>query len=129
MCAGSIIHSSRDRQDIRFMGGLVSFIPMRVVCLNLANLSLCGFPFLAGFYSKDLILEIAFANPLNEIRFLLYALATGLTVCYTFRLVYYCLSGDYNLRFIHSVRDEDKIITTPITSLRFGAIIRGRILS
>ena len=110
------------------MGGLISFMPLRVVCLNLANLSLCGFPFLAGFYSKDLILEIAFFNPLNEIRFWLYALATGLTVCYTFRLVYYTLRGDYNLSFMHSVRDEDHIITTPIIGLRFGAIIRGRIL-
>ena len=128
ICAGSIIHRSGDRQDIRSMGGLISFMPLRVVCLNLANLSLCGFPFLAGFYSKDLILEIAFFNPLNEIRFWLYALATGLTVCYTFRLVYYTLRGDYNLSFMHSVRDEDHIITTPIIGLGFGAIIRGRIL-
>ena len=69
ICAGSIIHGRGDRQDIRTMGGLVNFMPLRVMMINLANLSLCGFPFLAGFYSKDLILEVAFLGPLNEICF------------------------------------------------------------
>ena len=69
MCAGSIIHRVGDYQDIRIIGGLVNFMPIRVMCINLANLALCGFPFLAGFYSKDLILEVAFLNPLNEVSF------------------------------------------------------------
>ena len=129
ICAGSIIHRAGDSQDIRTIGGLVYFIPLRVVCLNLANLSLCGFPFLAGFYSKDLILEIAFLSPLNEVGFWLYCFATGLTVCYTFRLVYYRLRGDYNLRNIHSVNDEGFIMTSPIIGLGLGAIIRGSLLS
>jgi len=111
MCAGSIIHSVGDYQDIRMMGGLVNFMPIRVMCINLANLALCGFPFLAGFYSKDLILEVAFLNPLNEVCFWLLAFATGLTVCYRFRLVYYRLRGDYNLRSVSSVRDSDVLMT------------------
>lgn len=69
ICAGSIIHSAGDYQDIRIIGGLVNFIPLRVISINLANLALCGTPFLAGFYSKDLILEIAFFSPLNELCF------------------------------------------------------------
>ena len=129
ICAGSVIHRSKDRQDIRSIGGLISFMPLRVVCLNLANLSLCGFPFLAGFYSKDLILEVAFIGLLNEVRFWLYALATGLTVCYTFRLVYYTLRGDYNLRTMHNVSDESFFITRPMIILRLGAVIRGSALS
>jgi len=69
MCAGSIIHRVNGYQDIRMMGGIVNFIPIRVSAMNLSNLSLCGFPFLAGFYSKDLLLEIAFSRILNEICF------------------------------------------------------------
>ena len=67
--AGSIIHSVGDYQDIRVIGRLVSYMPLRVIMINLANLALCGTPFLAGFYSKDLILEVAFMNELSGVCF------------------------------------------------------------
>lgn len=69
ICAGSIIHRVGDYQDIRVMGRMVKFIPLRVARINLANLALCGTPFLAGFYSKDLVLEVAFCSTLNEVCF------------------------------------------------------------
>nr|QFQ01338.1 NADH dehydrogenase subunit 5 [Nematocarcinus gracilis] len=129
MCAGSIIHSASDYQDIRMMGGLVSCMPLSVMSINLANLALCGTPFLAGFYSKDLILEVAFASPLNEVCFWLFVFATGLTVCYTFRLVFYTLSGEFNLGGLSGVTDEDSIMTTPMMWLGLGAIVGGAALS
>nr|YP_010049517.1 NADH dehydrogenase subunit 5 [Mirocaris indica]QPL15852.1 NADH dehydrogenase subunit 5 [Mirocaris indica] len=129
MCAGSIIHSVGDYQDIRVMGGLVKFMPVSVMSLNLANLALCGTPFLAGFYSKDLILEVAFASPINEVCFWLFVLATGLTVCYTFRLVYYTLSGEFNLGSLVSVSDEGSTMTYPMLGLGLGAIFGGAGLS
>nr|YP_010926813.1 NADH dehydrogenase subunit 5 [Procletes levicarina]WKF54320.1 NADH dehydrogenase subunit 5 [Procletes levicarina] len=129
MCAGSIIHSAGDYQDIRVMGGLVSFMPLSVMSINLANLALCGTPFLAGFYSKDLILEVAFFNPLNEFCFWLLAGATGLTVCYTFRLIFYSLSGVYNLSSTSGVSDEDSTMTWPMIGLGIGAISGGASLS
>nr|YP_007474220.1 NADH dehydrogenase subunit 5 [Opaepele loihi]AEX32610.1 NADH dehydrogenase subunit 5 [Opaepele loihi] len=129
MCAGSIIHSVGDYQDIRAMGGLVKLMPVSVMSLNLANLALCGTPFLAGFYSKDLILEVAFASSLNEVCFWLFVLATGLTVCYTFRLVYYTLSGDFNLSSLAAVSDEDSVMTYPMLGLGLGAIFGGAALS
>ncbi|WP_435326013.1 proton-conducting transporter transmembrane domain-containing protein, partial [Klebsiella pneumoniae] len=55
MCAGAIIHNVKEYQDIRTIGNLILFIPLTCICMNLANLALCGAPFLAGFYSKDLI--------------------------------------------------------------------------
>lgn len=67
--AGSIIHRVGDYQDIRVIGRLVAYMPLRVMIINLANLALCGRPFLAGFYSKDLILEVAFMNELNRVCF------------------------------------------------------------
>lgn len=129
MCAGAVIHSVKDYQDIRIIGGLVYHIPLTGICINLANLALCGTPFLAGFYSKDIILEVAFISPINLVSFLLYALATGLTVCYTMRLVYYSLSGDFNLGNLYSIRDEGKIITNPIMGLRVGAVFGGATLA
>ena len=129
ICAGSIIHRAGDYQDIRIIGGLVNYMPVRVMSINLANLALCGTPFLAGFYSKDLILEVAFRENLNEVCFLLYTIATGLTVCYTFRLVYFRLRGAFNLRSLRRVRDEDVVITYPIIMLGGGAIVGGALLS
>ena len=69
MRAGSIIHRVGDYQDIRVIGCLVGYMPLSVMIINLANLALCGTPFLAGFYSKDLILEVAFMNELNVVCF------------------------------------------------------------
>nr|QFK69677.1 NADH dehydrogenase subunit 5 [Parapenaeopsis tenella] len=129
MCAGAVIHSVKDYQDIRMMGGLVYHMPLTSMMMNLANLALCGTPFLAGFYSKDMILEVAFMSSINFIIFVLYVLATGLTVCYTMRLVYYSLSGDFNLGNLYSVGDEAKIMTNPMMGLGCGAIFGGAILS
>ena len=129
MCAGSVIHRVKDYQDIRIMGGLVYHMPLTRMCINLANLALCGTPFLAGFYSKDMVLEVAFMSPINLISFLLYVIATGLTVCYTMRLVYYSLSGDFNLGNLYLVSDNASVMTSPIISLSGGAVLGGAILS
>ena len=129
ICAGSVIHSVKDYQDIRIIGGLVYHMPLTRMCINLANLALCGTPFLAGFYSKDMILEVAFISSINLVIFVLYALATGLTVCYTIRLVYYTLSGSFNLGNLYRVSDESSIITSPMIFLSIGAITGGASLS
>nr|QFQ01351.1 NADH dehydrogenase subunit 5 [Oplophorus typus]QUL61617.1 NADH dehydrogenase subunit 5 [Oplophorus typus] len=129
MCAGSVIHSVGDYQDIRVMGSLVKFMPLSVASINLANLALCGTPFLAGFYSKDLILEVAFSGSLNEVCFWLLVASTGLTVCYSFRLVYYTLSGDFNLSGVSVVSDEDGVMTLPMIWLGLGAVFGGACLS
>ena len=129
ICAGAVIHNVKDYQDIRVIGRLVNQIPLTTFCINLANLALCGSPFLAGFYSKDLILEVAFISSINILIFMLYCLATGLTVCYTFRLVYYTLRGDFNLHSLYSIRDESELITNPMLCLAAGATFGGCILS
>ena len=69
ICAGLIIHNIKNNQDIRCMGGLRIFIPLVSINFNVSNLALCGFPFLAGFYSKDLILEIVLFSNFNIIIF------------------------------------------------------------
>nr|ASM82638.1 NADH dehydrogenase subunit 5 [Bittacus planus] len=129
MCAGSIIHNMKDSQDIRLMGGLTLQMPLTSSCLNIANLALCGMPFLAGFYSKDLILEIVSLSYLNMFSFLLYFVSTGLTVCYSFRLIYYSLTGEFNSNSLHPLNDEGWVMLRGMMGLLFMAIMGGCMLS
>nr|WNL54245.1 NADH dehydrogenase subunit 5 [Microcerotermes unidentatus] len=96
MCAGGVIHSMGDSQDIRFMGGLSVYMPFTSSSLMVSNFALCGMPFLAGFYSSDFILEMFSMSYINMFGFLLLFVSTGLTVCYSFRLFYFVLCGDFN---------------------------------
>nr|AUN45068.1 NADH dehydrogenase subunit 5 [Aegla aff. longirostri MHT-2018] len=129
MCAGVVIHNVKEYQDIRFMGSLVKSMPLTAMCMNLANMALCGTPFLAGFYSKDLILEVAFMSWINMISFLLYIIATGLTVCYTFRLIYFSLTGNFNLSSMTLIQDNSSIMTSPMLALSMGAVVSGAAIS
>jgi NADH-ubiquinone oxidoreductase chain 5 len=106
ICAGRIIHNINNFQDIRVIGNLGNYIPITSVCFNISNLALCGIPFLAGFYSKDIILEIVASSEINIIIFFLYFFSTGLTVCYSFRLVFYSFSGNLNCRTLNVLSDE-----------------------
>lgn len=129
MCAGCIIHNLGDCQDIRFMGGLVNLIPLTCRIFVISNLALCGLPFLAGFYSKDLILEFFSGGFVNLYIYLIFYVSTGLTVCYTFRLLYYTIFGSFNYLSFHSLRDEGFIILKGISGLIFLVIFGGRILN
>nr|AIW58408.1 NADH dehydrogenase subunit 5 [Mythimna separata] len=129
MCAGVIIHMMNDMQDIRFMGGISLFIPMTSLCMNISNMALCGIPFLAGFYSKDLILELVSFSNLNLSIFFLYYFSTGLTMFYTFRLVMYLMVNDYNLMSIYNLYDEDYVMLKSMMVLLFMSIISGSFLS
>lgn len=129
ICAGVIIHNTKNAQDIRFIGGLRIRIPLTCSCFNIANLALCGIPFLAGFYSKDLILETVALSHINFFSFFLFFFSTGLTVCYSFRLVYYSITGDFNRTSLNILNDKGWTITFRIFFLILIAIIGGRILS
>lgn len=128
MCAGSIIHNIKNSQDIRIIGSLRIRIPLTCSCFNVANLALCGIPFLAGFYSKDLILEIVMLSYVNVFSFFLFFFSTGLTVCYSFRLVYYSITGDFNSRRLHPLNDSGWTILFRICFLTVIAVIGGSIL-
>lgn len=129
MCAGAIIHNMNNNQDIRLMGSLSLLIPLSSACFNVANLALCGIPFLAGFYSKDLILEIVSLSYINIFSFFLFFFSTGLTVCYTFRLLFYTIIGGSNFSSLNLLRDEGWIILKRIIGLMIISIIGGSILS
>nr|YP_010947391.1 NADH dehydrogenase subunit 5 [Prismosticta regalis]WGO62407.1 NADH dehydrogenase subunit 5 [Prismosticta regalis] len=129
MCAGVIIHMMNDIQDIRYMGGVSFYIPLTSLCLNISNLSLCGIPFLSGFYSKDLILEMVSFSNLNMLIFFFYYISTGLTMFYTIRLIMYMLINDYNLLSIYNLYDEDYVMLKSMFTLLFMSIVSGSLLS
>nr|UDF83698.1 NADH dehydrogenase subunit 5 [Vermileo comstocki] len=129
MCAGAIIHNMGNSQDIRLMGGLSYSMPMTSSCFNVANLALCGMPFLAGFYSKDLILEIVSLSYINMFSFFLFFFSTGLTVSYSFRLVYYSMTGDLNCSSLNMLNDEGWIMLKSMIGLLIMSIVGGSMLS
>nr|WKU84246.1 NADH dehydrogenase subunit 5 [Xylota quadrimaculata] len=129
MCAGAIIHNMNNSQDLRLMGGLSLYMPLTSSCFNVANLALCGMPFLAGFYSKDLILEIVSLSMVNLFIYYLFFFSTGLTVCYSLRLVYYSMTGDLNCGALNVLNDESWIMLRGMLGLMIMSIVGGSMLS
>nr|AII02232.1 NADH dehydrogenase subunit 5 [Oegoconia novimundi] len=129
MCAGMIIHMVNDMQDIRYMGGMSLYIPLTSLCLNISNLALCGIPFLAGFYSKDMILEVVSLSNLNLFIYFLYYISTGLTVFYTIRLLMYLMVGDYNLIGVYNLFEETYSMVKGMLVLLIMSIISGSFMS
>ena len=129
ICAGYIIHGMNDCQDIRYMGNIVSQRPLLRIYFTVSNLSLCGMPFLAGFYSKDIILEIIFISNTNIFIIFLYFIATFFTVVYTFRLIYFSMVNSIKLRPYNSFRDNDYGILNYIYIIQFIVVIGGSILT
>nr|YP_011010167.1 NADH dehydrogenase subunit 5 [Hermatobates djiboutensis]WPW46691.1 NADH dehydrogenase subunit 5 [Hermatobates djiboutensis] len=124
LCAGLIIHIMNDSQDIRHMGSLSMQIPFTMSCFLISNLSLCGFPFLSGFYSKDLILEFSSFSGNNFYCWFILYFSVGLTVSYTFRLIYYsliCPSFSYVCQSYH----EDLYMNTSMILLTLFSVLSG----
>lgn len=129
ICAGNIIHTIGNFQDIRYMGNMIIQIPLTCVIFNIANLSLCGFPFLAGFYSKDLILEFISIDYINIYIYILFFVSTGLTIIYTIRLIYYRIIGNLNFLRLNSIVESSLVILKRILILVFIVNVGGRMLS
>nr|WBK02817.1 NADH dehydrogenase subunit 5 [Inocellia sinensis]WBK02830.1 NADH dehydrogenase subunit 5 [Inocellia sinensis] len=128
MCAGMIIHCLGDVQDIRYMGKLVNFMPVTLICMNISNMALCGLPFLAGFYSKDLILEMMSMSYTNFLIYLLFYISTGLTVSYSVRLVYYSMMNKFNYYSLFCINENSKFMLMGMMGLVFMAIFGGSML-
>lgn len=123
LCAGFFIHRIGDIQDARLIGSISLFSPIISVFFFCSSISLCGFPFISGFYSKDLIIEIIFISCLNFFIFILLFISTLFTLTYSVRLTYYiCIRFTSKSSF--SVSD-DSLMFIPITSLFIMSIFGG----
>nr|ALO77670.1 NADH deshydrogenase subunit 5 [Formicomus sp. FOR01] len=125
MCAGNIIHNLSNCQDIRYMGGLVNSMPLTCVFINISNLALCGIPFLSGFYSKDLIVEVMSMGILNLYIYIIFYVSIGLTVCYSFRLVYYLFVGEVNFTSLMGFSEKSYTMLQGMGGLIFLVVFMG----
>ncbi len=130
--AGSVIHAMSDEQDMRKMGGIWKAIPLTYALMWIGSLALAGVPPLAGFFSKDIILESAFAahTGLGYYAFALGIVAAVLTALYSWRLIILTFHGKPRAdeKVMAHVHESPPIMTIPLILLAVGAIISGYLL-
>lgn len=127
--AGSVIHAMSDEQDIRKMGGIWKHIPVTYTMMWIGSLALAGIPFFAGFYSKDMILETAFAahSTVGTYAFWMGIAAAGMTAFYSWRLLILTFHGkpradDYVMSHVH---ESPAVMVIPLLVLSVGAVFSG----
>lgn len=125
LCSGSVIHSLKDEQDLRKMSGLRQLLPVTSACLALGRLALMGTPFLSGFYSKDLILELTRVRITKTVAISLRMLATLLTAVYRFRIVNFCFLFNPSSFSLTSVKEEKSNLRKALLRLAIGTILAG----
>ena len=127
--AGSVIHALSDEQDLRNMGGIWRKIPITYCLMWIGSLALAGFPFFAGYYSKDMILEAAWASHsfAGQMAFWLGCAAALLTAFYSWRLLIMAFHGKprCSAEVFEHVHESPPIMILPLIPLAFGAIFAG----
>ncbi|GAA6212204.1 NADH-quinone oxidoreductase subunit L [Hyphomicrobiales bacterium 4NK60-0047b] len=131
--AGSVIHAMSDEQDMRHMGGLYKMIPLTYAMMLIGTLALTGFPGFAGFFSKDAIIESAFAasNPVSMQAFYMLVFAAFLTSFYSWRLIFMTFHGRSRATpdVLSHVHESPNIMLIPLYILAIGAVVAGFVFS
>lgn len=127
--AGSVIHAMSDEQDMRKMGGLKNLIPFTYSIMMIGSLALIGFPFLAGFYSKDVILEVSASTYtiVGQFSFILGILAAFCTSFYSTRLLYlvFLANTNSNKNIVLHAHEGSWRMTLPLLLLSFLSVLIG----
>jgi len=127
--SGSVIHSFKDEQDIRNMGGVWKKLPYTWILMIIGTLALTGFPFLSGYYSKDAIIEFAYlrGNLFGYCAALVGIFTALLTAIYSWRLIFKTFHGNYenkNLK-IETMHESPYVMIVPLIILSIGSIFAG----
>jgi NADH-quinone oxidoreductase subunit L len=127
--AGSVIHAVSGEQDMRNMGGLRKHIPKTYWMMIIGTIALTGFPFTAGYFSKDAIIESAFAahNAWAGYAFVLTVLAALLTSFYSWRLIFMTFHGKPRASHdvMHHIHESPTVMLVPLYVLAVGALLAG----
>ena len=129
MCAGLIIHRMKDYQDIRKIGFNYININLSISIIIVANIRLCGLPFLRGFYSKDMIIEIILIKGKRFFLFFMLILGTGLTVIYSCRLNFLISLNFIKIESLYNIRENSNLMILGIRFLLPLSIMGGLIIS
>ena len=127
--AGSVIHAMSGEQDMRKMGGIWKLIPTTYVLMWIGSLALAGVPFFAGYYSKDMILEAAFADHtwFGNYAFWMGIAAAFMTAFYSWRLILMTFHGkpraDHHV--MEHIHESPSIMISPLIVLATGALVSG----
>ena len=133
LSAGSVIHAVSDEQDMRNMGGLWKHIKVTYAMMWIGSLALAGIPFFAGYYSKDLIIESAFAahTGVGEYAFWAGVAAALLTAFYSGRLIFMTFHGKprASKEVMAHVHESPMVMLIPLGVLALGAIFAGMLFA
>jgi NADH-quinone oxidoreductase subunit L len=126
---GSIILGMHHEQDVKYMGGLKKYMPITYWTFLLASLSISGVPGLAGFFSKDEILAMAYVSPVGAGKFAWFigTLVAGITAFYSFRLFFLIFHGEFRgtQHQKDHLHESPKVVTIPLICLAVGAVAAG----
>ena len=127
--AGSVIHAMSDEQDMRNMGGIWHKIPFTYAMMWIGSLALAGIPFFAGYYSKDMILEAAYAahTPIGNFAWVMGIAAAFLTAFYSWRLLMMTFHGKprASAEVMSHIHESPLVMTVPLFILAIGAVLSG----
>ena len=127
--AGSVIHAMSDEQDMRNMGGIWHKIPFTYAMMWIGSLALAGIPFFAGYYSKDMILEAAYAahTPIGNFAWVMGIAAAFLTAFYSWRLLMMTFHGKprASAEVMSHIHESPLVMTIPLFILAIGAVLSG----
>jgi NADH-quinone oxidoreductase subunit L len=131
--AGSVIHAMSDEQDIRKMGGIWKKIPVTYAVMWIGSLALAGIPFFAGYYSKDVVLEAAFAaqSGPGSYAFAMGLIAAFLTAFYSWRLLILTFHGQPRAdhHTMEHVHESPAVMLIPLLVLSVGAVLVGAVFA